>query len=120
MGCTVASAVAAMNALVSHLKLGNFCSSYESREYPLNHSMCGMHSSSCEVTSRTDSGVAIDFQCIVVKDENHSQGFPVKKVDMVRRGNLATRSSKGRMVEYYECLFTKDGIKVNKLNEYPF
>ncbi len=109
---TRATAIAAANAVVVHLKLGLFISEFKlgSRELDEDYKLAGNVRVSME--GRTNTGTYVMLTGAVIFKKDRSGQFPIDKVFVTFHGPYM-----GNMT-FYECTFSEQ-IEVRELKESP-
>jgi hypothetical protein len=111
---TRATAIAAANAVVSHLKLGLFISEVNHlASYTIRNRKFEGHAS-IAIEGRSNTGDYICFTGTVLYKEDRSGQFPVEKVFITRHEDNPHRMT------FYECTFGEERIEVRKFDENPY
>ena len=110
---TRATAVAAANAVVSHLKLGLFISEFNNLGSWILRN-CKLAGNACvAIDGRSNTGMYIPITGTVIFKQDRNGQFPIEKVLITMHGDNS------RDMDFYECTFGEERIEVRKLQENP-
>lgn len=115
LSVTRSTAIASLNAVVNHLKLGLFVSQFDelADSYGIRWGKFATHRH-VPMSGRTNQGTWVEASCTVLfKKDRPEDGFPIEKTFLF----LKDSSEDGGT--YFDCLFSDSGIEVKKLNKSP-